>query len=198
MASRKIISLHLFLVFLVVAVTGHKKHRRQLQNGTNYVVDNNSAPVQCPPPLGIIRIHGQSENIASLNSGGLSNLLFMCGTTQVPYQAPSRWVMREGPDGSMVNVTIYDKKYKMVPLCCPGYTRNNEDICVPKCKGNCTNGLCVSPNQCVCYEGYALNNTGECILTCPCGCPNGLCRGKLMCVSFLSTVIKITQRITYQ
>ncbi|XP_069690255.1 epidermal growth factor-like protein [Periplaneta americana] len=117
------------------------------------------------------------SNRVQQTSRGLANLLFMCGTTQVEYDVPVRWVLRDGPYGSKINVTIYEKQKKTVPLCCPGYIRDESDVCVPKCKANCPNGVCVSPGVCQCLEGYTLNSLGECVVSCPCGCPHGSCRG---------------------
>ncbi|KAJ9586773.1 hypothetical protein L9F63_019641 [Diploptera punctata] len=183
MAYFRKLSSAFLLALLIISVTGHKKHPRSVDSKIHeyrLLDKKDGQSVTCPPPLGVINVHSHSVNIAGItNQGGLSNLMFMCGTTQVPYNVPTEWVMREGPGGIMMNVTIYEKRYKMVPLCCPGYTRNQQDICVPKCKGNCTNGLCLNPNNCVCYNGYAENTMGDCVLTCPCGCPNGKCQGDI-------------------
>ena len=70
--------------------------------------------------------------------------------------------------------TLYERRYKTVPVCCDGYKRNEEDICVPACKGGCLNGWCLRPNVCDCAQDDVLNSLGHCV---PCNCEHGTCLG---------------------
>ena len=47
------------------------------------------------------------------------------------------------------------KKWRHVPLCCPGYERTHHletYECKPVCD-SCQFGMCVSPNRCRCDDG---------------------------------------------
>lgn len=58
-----------------------------------------------------------------------------------------------------------------IQVCCAGYKRHPHILrkCEPICKEECTNGLCVAPDQCVCLPEFVKNLGEYCISTCPNG-----------------------------
>lgn len=61
-----------------------------------------------------------------------------------------------------------------ITVCCRGYQRNAHIVrkCDPICESECVNGICFSPNECICYPDHAKNLGGHCVPTCPIGMKN--------------------------
>ncbi|KAJ9580321.1 hypothetical protein L9F63_004037, partial [Diploptera punctata] len=145
-------SITLFLCFLTFLVT----------LSSQYKIYRDEPTIQSIPSI--------SRNKKWISS--FQNMLYMCGIMQISYDVPVGWLLRVGPYGISNEQTLYERRIKTLPVCCDGYTRNKEDICVPACKGGCLNGWCLRPNVCVCSEDYVLNNLGHCV---PCACHHGAC-----------------------
>ncbi|XP_062142241.1 epidermal growth factor-like protein [Drosophila sulfurigaster albostrigata] len=72
---------------------------------------------------------------------------------------------------------------KQFKICCPGYKQKitNDRVgfkCEPKCKENCGNGTCISPNSCSCNIGYTNKDKDpakRCVPVCDGGCGKGEC-----------------------
>lgn len=57
--------------------------------------------------------------------------------------------------------------------------------CIPFCSGNCHNGKCIAPEQCVCDTGYIHHESESiCIPHCMNPCENGVCISPDECVCF--------------
>lgn len=56
-------------------------------------------------------------------------------------------------------------------MCCQGYQRDAHIVrkCNPICQAECVNGICFSPNECICYPDHVKNLAGFCVPTCPIG-----------------------------
>lgn len=61
-----------------------------------------------------------------------------------------------------------------ITVCCQGYQRNAHIFrkCDPICENECINGICYSPNECICYPNHLKNLAGYCVPTCPIGALN--------------------------
>lgn len=56
-------------------------------------------------------------------------------------------------------------------MCCQGYQRDSHIVrkCNPICQTDCVNGICYSPNECICFPEHVKNLAGYCVPTCPIG-----------------------------
>ncbi|XP_068150872.1 epidermal growth factor-like protein 6 [Drosophila tropicalis] len=54
-----------------------------------------------------------------------------------------------------------DLRYRQISYCCDGFLNlgTNKNLkCEPICKMDCTNGICIGPDNCECAPGYVLQN----------------------------------------
>lgn len=199
MASIKIIAFVILLALLQEGY-GSKRVKREGNNDNSEhrlkkrhrIILNHKirrdASGDCPPPpgQGTLQIsNSDMEAYKSIYSGNgtLAKIMFMCGLAQIVRRKPTYKIPEFGDGSDEIKwVQYYDETTYDVPLCCDGYVTNENDVCVPDCKGGCKDGLCVAPGKCACYQGYIMNELGQCVLKCPCECPNGQCRGdKCVC-----------------
>lgn len=77
------------------------------------------------------------------------------------------------PRGNGSNPTL-----SRITVCCQGYQRDPHIVrkCNPICHTECVNGICYSPNECICFPEHVKNLAGYCVPTCPIGCDNGDCK----------------------